>query len=114
MTNANMQLVVLAVDLEDKMINAEPKLDPGEHIVAKVVELTNLNAELKGNCTYLRFNYTLISHFSPIQDYDRKVDLVIVFLPFQLLIIYYQGFVIDARLSHLASGMELAQQLGIM
>ncbi|KAF8906015.1 NUDIX hydrolase domain-like protein [Gymnopilus junonius] len=73
MTNANMQLVVLAVDLEDKMIKPEPKLDPGEHIVARVVELTKLVTELK--------------------DYDTK------------------GFVIDARLSHLASGMELVQQL---
>ena len=49
MTNANMQLVVLAVDLEGELIKPEPKLDPGEHIVAKVVELKNLAAELKGN-----------------------------------------------------------------
>jgi ADP-ribose pyrophosphatase len=76
MTNANMHLVVLGVDLEDELTRPESKLDPGEHIVTKVVEVKNLNAQL--------------------EDYNKK------------------GFVVDARLSHLASGMELAKKLSIV
>jgi len=48
MTNANMQLVVLNVELEDKMEYPAPKLEAGEHIVTKVVSLTNLYSELEG------------------------------------------------------------------
>lgn len=48
MTNANMQLVVLSVELEDKMEYPVPKLEAGEHIVTKVVQLTRLYSELEG------------------------------------------------------------------
>lgn len=48
MTNANMQLVVLAVDLEKEMEYPEQKLEDGEFIVRKVVELTKLKEELEG------------------------------------------------------------------
>ncbi|KAF8163126.1 NUDIX hydrolase domain-like protein [Crassisporium funariophilum] len=75
MTNANMKLVVLSVLLDDKMETPEPKLEVGEHIIVKVVELAKLKVEL--------------------EDYDRK------------------GFVVDARLSHFASGYDLANQLNL-
>jgi ADP-ribose pyrophosphatase len=48
MTNANMQLAVLNVDLEDKMETPSPKLEVGEHIVTRVVELSRLKDELEG------------------------------------------------------------------
>ena len=48
MTNANMQLAVLNVDLEDKMESPIPKLEIGEHIVTRVVELARLRHELEG------------------------------------------------------------------
>ncbi|KAJ7349374.1 NUDIX hydrolase domain-like protein [Mycena albidolilacea] len=47
MTTANMKLVVLKVDLADKMEKPEQKLEAGEHIITSVVELAKLNDELK-------------------------------------------------------------------
>lgn len=49
MTNANMKLVVLSVLLDDKLTTPEPKLEAGEFIVTKVVELAKLQSELEGN-----------------------------------------------------------------
>jgi hypothetical protein len=48
MTTANMKLVVLNVNLDDKMETPEQKLEAGEFIVKRVVELSKLNDELKG------------------------------------------------------------------
>jgi ADP-ribose pyrophosphatase len=48
MTNANMKLIVLDVTLAEKMESPDPKLEPGEFIVKRVVELAKLNDELKG------------------------------------------------------------------
>ncbi|KAG6845040.1 hypothetical protein H0H87_001377 [Tephrocybe sp. NHM501043] len=73
MTNANMKLVVLSVVLDDKLKLPDQKLDAGEFIVRRVVELSKLHQELR--------------------DYDTK------------------GFVVDARLSHWASGYDLAARL---
>lgn len=56
MTTANMQLAVLSVILEDKMETPEAKLEPGEFIVTRVVELANLNKELKGRVMSCLFN----------------------------------------------------------
>ncbi|KAJ6611786.1 NUDIX hydrolase domain-like protein [Mycena sp. CBHHK59/15] len=47
MTTANMKLVVLNVDLADKMETPEQKLEAGEFIIKRVVELAKLNDELK-------------------------------------------------------------------
>ncbi|KAJ6500344.1 NUDIX hydrolase domain-like protein [Mycena sanguinolenta] len=47
MTNANMKLVALNVELADKMETPEQKLDAGEFIVKRVVELSKLSDELK-------------------------------------------------------------------
>ncbi|TFK46045.1 hypothetical protein OE88DRAFT_1638999 [Heliocybe sulcata] len=70
MTTANMKLVSVRVALPDKLETPEQKLDEGEFIVKRVVELAKLHEELKG--------------------YERK------------------GFVVDARLSHLALGYDMA------
>ncbi|PPQ63203.1 hypothetical protein CVT24_005748 [Panaeolus cyanescens] len=73
MTNANMQLVVLNVTLDDQLEFPTPKLEVGEHIITKVIPMSKLKAEL--------------------EEYARK------------------DFVVDARLSHFASGFALAQEL---
>ncbi|KAF9070334.1 NUDIX hydrolase domain-like protein [Rhodocollybia butyracea] len=70
MTNANMKLVVLNVTLADKLETPDQKLDAGEFIVRRVIELKGLLAELK--------------------VYDSK------------------GFILDARLHHLAAGYTMA------
>lgn len=48
MTNANMQLAVLNVELENKMETPVPKLEVGEHIITRVVEFSRLKDELEG------------------------------------------------------------------
>ena len=48
MTNANMKLILLQVTLEDELESPDPKLEAGEFIVKRVVELAKLNDELKG------------------------------------------------------------------
>ena len=52
MTNANMKLVVLSVVLDDKMEIPAAKLEVGEFIVTKVVELAKLKAELEGKAFF--------------------------------------------------------------
>ncbi|KZP29978.1 hypothetical protein FIBSPDRAFT_815660 [Athelia psychrophila] len=47
MTTANMQLAVLSVTMEDKLERPEAKLEPGEFIVTRIIELAKLNEELK-------------------------------------------------------------------
>jgi len=73
MTSANMKLVVLKVAFDDELQLNEAKLDEGEHIVKRVVELDQLHHELT--------------------EYEKK------------------GFVVDARLSHFASGYRLAKNV---
>ncbi|KAI9569091.1 NUDIX hydrolase domain-like protein [Boletus coccyginus] len=73
MTTATMKLVMLKVELEDKMEYPAASPDPGEHIVVRVVELAQLKRVL--------------------EDYDEK------------------GFIVDARLSHFASGYDLAERV---
>ncbi|KAF9456499.1 NUDIX hydrolase domain-like protein [Collybia nuda] len=82
MTNANMKLVVLDVLLADQMETPTQKLESGEFIVQKVVELAKLNECLQGN----------IRQFMQA-DYAQR------------------GFVVDARLSHFATGYDMALQL---
>ena len=43
-----MKLIVLSVSLADKIQSLSQKLEPGEFIVQRVVELARLNDELKG------------------------------------------------------------------
>ena len=48
MTTANMKLVVLNKTFPDELELNEAKLDEGEHIVKRVVPLSNLYDELQG------------------------------------------------------------------
>ena len=48
MTTANLKLVILGVTLEDLLETPVPKLDVGEFIVTRVIEIAKLNEELKG------------------------------------------------------------------
>lgn len=48
MTNANMKLIAVNVHLKDDAPPPMAKLEAGEHIVKRVVELDSLNEELKG------------------------------------------------------------------
>lgn len=48
MTSANMKLVMLKVTFDDELQLSEAKLDEGEHIVKRVVELDQLHHELSG------------------------------------------------------------------
>ena len=56
MTNANMKLVVLSVVLEDQMETPAAKLEVGEFIVTKVVELSKLKTELEGRAFFRLIN----------------------------------------------------------
>jgi uncharacterized coiled-coil protein SlyX len=53
MTNANMKLVLVNVTLEDELKLPKQKLDAGEFIVPRVLELSKLHDELKGMADYL-------------------------------------------------------------
>ena len=66
MTNANMQLVVVSVLLDDKLETPEPKLDAGEFIVTKTVELSKLSVELEGESPFLWICPILIDMFDRI------------------------------------------------
>lgn len=53
MTNANMQLVVLSVTLDDQLESPKPNLEAGEHIVTRVIEMSKLKEELQGKQFFL-------------------------------------------------------------
>lgn len=48
MTTANMKLIAVDVPFPDKLEKSAQKLEPGEDIVARIVELSKLSDELKG------------------------------------------------------------------
>ncbi len=48
MTNANMKLVTVDVPFPEKLEMPAQKLDPGEYITARIVEISKLSAEFKG------------------------------------------------------------------
>lgn len=48
MTNANMKLITVDVPFSDKLEIPAQKLDPGEFITVRIVELAKLRAEFKG------------------------------------------------------------------
>jgi len=73
MTTANMKLVMVDVPFPDKLEMSDQKLEAGEFITTRIVELQNLAAEL--------------------EKYEQK------------------GFVVDARLSHFASGYAMAERV---
>ena len=49
MTNANMKLVMVDVPFPEKLEMPTQKLDPGEFITARIVELSKLTAVFKGS-----------------------------------------------------------------
>ena len=49
MTNANMKLVTVDVPFPEKLEMPAQKLDPGEFITARIVELSKLRAEFEGS-----------------------------------------------------------------
>ena len=53
MTTANMKLIAVDVPFPDKLEKSAQKLEPGEYITARIVELTKLADELKGKHTLL-------------------------------------------------------------
>ncbi|THH31377.1 hypothetical protein EUX98_g2830 [Antrodiella citrinella] len=70
MTNANMKLVTVDVPFPDELGIFDQKLDAGEFITKRVVEISKLT--------------------QVFEEYERK------------------GYVVDAKLSHFASGYEMA------
>ena len=48
MTTANMKLIAVDVPFPDKLEKSAQKLEPGEYITARIVELAKLPDELKG------------------------------------------------------------------
>lgn len=54
MTNANMKLVVVDVPFPDKLEVYDQKLDAGEFITRRVVELSKLSEEFKGELSFVR------------------------------------------------------------
>lgn len=48
MTNANMKLVSVQVTLDDKLELPEQKLEAGEFIVRRTIEIAKLEEELRG------------------------------------------------------------------
>lgn len=48
MTNANMKLVIVDVPFPDQLETYDQKLDAGEFITRRVVELSHLSEEFKG------------------------------------------------------------------
>lgn len=91
MTNANMKLVTVDVPFPDKLETYEQKLDAGEFIVKRVVEIAKLAEEFKGDDSsdphFREANYPQNT------EYEKK------------------GYVVDAKLAHLAAGWELAHKL---
>jgi hypothetical protein len=65
MTNANMKLVIVGVSFPGELELPKQKLEPGESIVRRVVELAKLNDEIKGlrhsSGRWLRTNHALCS-----------------------------------------------------
>ncbi|KAH7907970.1 NUDIX hydrolase domain-like protein [Hygrophoropsis aurantiaca] len=74
MTNANMKLVIVGVSLEDTLVVPNSKLDEGEHIVKRVVELNKLNSELK---CYDEKGFVIdarLSHFALGYDMAQRIQ----------------------------------------
>jgi ADP-ribose pyrophosphatase len=109
MTNANMKLVVLGVNLDDKMEAPDPKLDAGEFIVKRVVELAKLYDELKGIHLSTLFVDCAYPAYCKFQRITRKCEHDLPGLVLANSSYILQGFVVDARLSHFASGYEMAR-----
>ncbi|KAG8843146.1 Delta(24)-sterol C-methyltransferase [Tulasnella sp. 330] len=73
MTNANMKFIALDVTLNEDAPDPKQKLEAGEHIVKRVVELDGLNDELKA---YSKRGFAIdarLAHFAIGWDMARKL-----------------------------------------
>nr|GAT58025.1 predicted protein [Mycena chlorophos] len=73
MTNANMKLVVVRVDLEDKMEHPTQKLEAGEFIVRRVVEVDKLDQVLKEYETKGYVVDAKLQHWASGYDMARRI-----------------------------------------
>ena len=74
MTTANMKLVTLNVVFPGKLETPDQKLDDGEAIVRRVVELEGLYKELKGSFRLVKLAKRLTSPTEPFTEYEKKVS----------------------------------------
>lgn len=75
MTNANMKLVVVDVPFPHKLEVYDQKLDAGEFITRRVVELSKLSEEFKGELKFRSFDVITLNEVWEITEYERKVSL---------------------------------------
>lgn len=85
-----MKLVALKVLVADHPSSPKAKLEQGEHIVKRVIELDSLNDELKGE--FHAYCVCFLRLLMILPAYEAR------------------GFTVDARLAHFASGWELANK----
>ena len=74
MTNANMKLVVLSVVLDDKMEIPAAKLEDGEFIVTKVVELAELKTELESKAFFPQIHLYVLTHGYSFRLRQKSMD----------------------------------------
>ena len=93
-----MKLVIVDVKLTEEDPEPEAKLDEGEHIVKRVVEVKDLWKTLEGELgrpADLDFGTLTIASRVGMADYSEK------------------GYILDARLSHIAMGLHLSKELSL-
>jgi hypothetical protein len=73
-----MKLVAVSVVLDDRMETPVARLEAGEFIVTKVVELAKLKTELESKAFSPHIHRYVLTHGYP-SDYDRKVWMSIFF-----------------------------------
>lgn len=107
-----MKLVALNVDIKEGEEPAQ-KLDEGEHIVKKVVELDKLLEELEGEWQHVCRDLT-ITNTNPALLFASLRTARYVCIPMwhrAPLTDVTAGFVIDARLHHFAAGWSMARHV---
>ena len=73
MTTANMKLVALGVTFPDKLELSDAKLDEGEHIVKRIVSLSNLYETLQGLSIAIYMNGEIPNSPITMIEYAEKV-----------------------------------------
>jgi len=101
-----MKLIVLNVLLSDQLETPSQQLAAGEFIVRRVVQLSRLNDELRGIIPVFYRMWSMIIYLpSRLRGESMTAYCVLSVTDVD------QGFIIDARLSHFASGYEMALRL---
>jgi hypothetical protein len=77
MTNANMKLVMVDVPFKNELVTSDQKLDSGEFITRRIVELSKLSEEFKSASVLfaLSSGYDIYSH-PQYTEYEEKVNRV--------------------------------------